>query len=732
MHERFGLTVGGNINNFDVTPLQAGAYLNWAAYLEPSHPNGMDYYPMIYVNDQAFEPYGYWPNGKQLEWRVRANPGATWLIGNEADYRWHNDHATPEAYARIYHDVYTAIKSLDPSARIAANALATVSPLRLAWLDRVWQAYQDLYGTEMPVDIWTVHTYIVNEMVHEWGPEIPPGFDNVVGFGAGNWEEVPLTEASGGTIHRSQDPGARAYFAFVGDAVTVYLRTGPNAGIADIYIDNRALPPYPPKPARPVESVDLYAPVPGFVSRTYDHLPIYADPHLGRRHHVRIQVSGRKNPASGGFWVGVDAAEAESTASLPGGRLEDNHPYRARILTSANDHDNLTLIVSLIRAMRQWMADHGQRHKPLINTEYGILMGEEQGFDEQRVINFMRNSFDLFVSDAGLVDAEVGMPEDGNRLLQEWFWFIVAINYFNGWRIHTGLFDANTHELLPLGQTYADYVRNLVTDYIDLEVPFLELHPSWPLFIGEPAQVQIRSSIHNRGDRDTGPFWVQLSDETDTIAQWQVDGLSADNGGNHIYAIEYMWETEISSDQQVTVIADSTGIVDEPCAPNNSRTETLVAPPYTDLALTHFTVTPPYLDSRTDRLSLETEVVNLGSLGTAAGEVVVNFWDGKPEDGGTLLYTKAVTPGHNARRATIRFQWQDIQPGQHELIAEVVPVAEETDQTNNRLRQTVVVPSGSHFRFIPLVTYGSQVPQNPESLSVESQVPVYKLRAWTP
>ena len=31
--------------------------------------------------------------------------------------------------------------------------------------------------------------------------------------------------------------------------------------------------------------------------------------------------------------------------------------------------------------MRQWMADHGQRDKPLWITEYGILMPEEYGFD---------------------------------------------------------------------------------------------------------------------------------------------------------------------------------------------------------------------------------------------------------------------------------------------------------------------------------------------------------------
>ena len=127
--------------------------------------------------------------------------------------------------------------------------------------------------------------------------------------------------------------------------------------------------------------------------------------------------------------------EAPSTASLPGGRFEDNNPLRARIEVTVDDHDNIDLIKQQIRDFRQWMNSHGQRNKPLINTEYGILMTEDVGFTYSRVRTFMLNSFDAFLNN--LSDPTLGYPADGNRLLQEWFWFSLAVNDFEGRVVNT-------------------------------------------------------------------------------------------------------------------------------------------------------------------------------------------------------------------------------------------------------------------------------------------------------
>jgi len=97
-----------------------------------------------------------------------------WQVGNEPDCVYQAN-STPEQYARAYHEVYSAIKSGDPTARVAAGAVSQPTPLRLQYLDLVLQAYQNLYGETMPVDIWSVHNSILREERGSWGVDIPPG-----------------------------------------------------------------------------------------------------------------------------------------------------------------------------------------------------------------------------------------------------------------------------------------------------------------------------------------------------------------------------------------------------------------------------------------------------------------------------------------------------------------------------------------------------------------------------
>ena len=203
------------------------------------------------------------------------------------------------------------------------------------------------------------------------------------------------------------------------------------------------------------------------------------------RHSARVKVTGLKNAASTGTWVRVDAIRAPSTTSLPGGRFEDNDPLRARIIDNVNDHDNLDQIVQQIRDFRVWLADRGQRNKPLIDTEHGILMTEDLGFTYPRVRDFMLGSFNRFLND--LVDPNLGYPEDGNRLLQEWFWFALAVDNFEGRATNTGLYSGQTRLIKPLGNDFANFVAPLKRDYRDLEAYTLSLTPAWPLFAGDPV-----------------------------------------------------------------------------------------------------------------------------------------------------------------------------------------------------------------------------------------------------
>ena len=69
----------------------------------------------------------------------------------------------PDIYALAYHDIYAFIKQRDPSARVAPSGLVEVTPGRLQYLDKMWTAYQQRFGTTMPVDVWNMHLYILPE-----------------------------------------------------------------------------------------------------------------------------------------------------------------------------------------------------------------------------------------------------------------------------------------------------------------------------------------------------------------------------------------------------------------------------------------------------------------------------------------------------------------------------------------------------------------------------------------
>ncbi len=215
----FGLTSPALGVYTDVVSLGAGWYLNWQVQAAPERPGNMDYVQMVRVHqklacgalvhgDRNECPYAtpldytYSPDQATIEAAAQANPGALWLIGNEMDridwrycIEWdeedgsqcktvgHNgqDEILPETYAVAYHDLYTMIKAADPTARLAIGGVIQPTPLRLEYLSRIWDSYQETYTATMPVDVWNVHNFIIQEKAGEYGAEIPPGIDATVG-----------------------------------------------------------------------------------------------------------------------------------------------------------------------------------------------------------------------------------------------------------------------------------------------------------------------------------------------------------------------------------------------------------------------------------------------------------------------------------------------------------------------------------------------------------------------
>jgi hypothetical protein len=305
---RFGVGApgeGGPIAGYAVERLGIGWYLNWRVEVDPARPGGAAFWQMVRVGDTrperaGSERAGYQPDVGTIHAAAAANPGSTWIIGNEPDVIW-QDNTTPERYAELYHELYHLLKAADPACRVAIGGVSQPTPLRLAYLERVLDAYRGLYGEPMPVDVWNVHGFVLREERDSWGVGIPPGFDDDAG-----------------------------------------------------------------------------------------------------------------------------------------------------ILYEIDDHDDLEAFRGQILAFRRWMADHGQRDRPLALSEYGILMPPDYGYDEARVEAFMVATFDYLVT---ATDERVGYPRDGNRLVQWWAWYSLAdTTYPTG-----NLFDPETKALTPLGSAFARY-----------------------------------------------------------------------------------------------------------------------------------------------------------------------------------------------------------------------------------------------------------------------------------
>ena len=248
---------------------------------------------------------------------VANNRHHIWIAGNEPDVPSPvQDNMYPEVYARAYHEIYHYIKGVDPTAQVAIAGLSMMTPGRMQYLDIVWDTYQDLYGEDMPVDVWNMHLYILSE----FDPNKDPIIDG------------------------------------------------------DVYGDGKIA--------------------------------------LG------TDVALAKRAPLGSVPVDIECPKDEVYCRA--------------------EHDDMDIFIEQVLNMRQWMKDHGQQDKPLLLSEFSqlypfvdyddpvnptecFLMDEfGQCFTPNRVTAFMQNSMNYL---ATATDPDLGYPQDGNRLVQQWMWY---------------------------------------------------------------------------------------------------------------------------------------------------------------------------------------------------------------------------------------------------------------------------------------------------------------------
>ncbi len=181
---RFSVNFLADEDEFDISPLRLGWYINYQALSVPTTFPGLlippEYAPIISMT-QTGPNAADWtirtPPGGDIAAVVAGNPGAFFLIGNEPDRRVIQDDLEPHVYAHAYHTLYHQIKALDPTARVVAGNIVQATELRLQYLDLVLAAYHDQFGGSLPADAWGVHGFILREETGSWGADIPPGIN---------------------------------------------------------------------------------------------------------------------------------------------------------------------------------------------------------------------------------------------------------------------------------------------------------------------------------------------------------------------------------------------------------------------------------------------------------------------------------------------------------------------------------------------------------------------------
>ena len=132
-------------------------------------------------------------------------------------------------------------------------------------------------------------------------------------------------------------------------------------------------------------------------------------------------------------------------------------------------HTDVSIFQQLVVDFRTWMAARGQRDRPLLITEFGVLIPphyvDEQGhaFDAARVTAFMGQTMAWL---DGQADPALGYPADNDRLVQRWNWYSLdddstlpgepSLHVWNGW-----LFESASRDRSVFGDAFAAHTAAL-------------------------------------------------------------------------------------------------------------------------------------------------------------------------------------------------------------------------------------------------------------------------------
>ena len=396
--------------------------------------------------------------------------------------------------------------------------------------------------------------------------------------------------------------------------------------------------------------------------------------------------------------------------------------------------DDFTLFKQQIRSFRQWMATHGEREKPLIVSEYGILMPEKwndgswacdgdpyhddplgrcapgngRPYDYARVTSFMQASFNYFLGlDPEGSDANLGYSADGNRLVQAWNWY--SLN--DDWLYGGNLFTSGSKQITPLGQDFAGYAGPRKASYIDLSPFALSLEHRPDVFAGDPVTVTISSQIFNMGNQAASDvavrFWQGQPGLGTQLGSDQLVTLVPPRYQGSLPTAAVTWATVASDAYDLYVQVDPDNRISESVKGNNTISATLDFK--SDLVVDSLGFNPRQAllaNGQPVAVTITASVRNIGHL--AAINVGVRAWDGDPDSGGVLIGNQTVAastadPLGRYEQAAVQFAWLAGTPGLHQIYVRVDPdnVIAEADESNNQRVGTILLAKDRIF--LPLI-----------------------------
>lgn len=254
---------------------------------------------------------------------------------------------------------------------------------------------------------------------------------------------------------------------------------------------------------------------------------------------------------------------------------------------------SVDLFKQFVRDFRAWMRDRGFQNKPLIISEYGVLLpsdylewNDPAGRDGDRIVcDFMQETFRWLLDEA--IDPATGYPSDGNRLVQRWLWYSLndqPYNFQTGEGFNGSLYDyRDPGRLTQFGACFRDFVAGRDVRYRDLTVRSLRFSPE-TLLPDTPTTVRISAIVANRGEQAAGSVAVRLYRGRPgaggrLLEQGTLDGPFSRYGAGGVYS--YTWKNvaqPAGNHIELCVQLDPANAIPEADEENNVLCRTLLAP----------------------------------------------------------------------------------------------------------------------------------------------------------